>query len=57
MCKKEDKQLVIYRNKVYDIAKFLPLHPGGKKIVEDHMGKPIDAPFDDEGHSDTAKKY
>ena len=28
--KKEGKELVIYRNKVYDCSKFIKMHPGGK---------------------------
>ena len=48
---------MIYRNKVYDVAKFLNEHPGGKKLIVELTGKSIDAPFDDEGHSKTAQSY
>ena len=52
-----EKQLVIWKNKVYDATKFIPLHPGGKKILEREIGKRIDEPFEAEGHSDKAKSY
>ena len=32
-------------------------HPGGKAIIEKEIGKEIDEPFNDEGHSETAKSY
>ena len=57
LCKKEDKKLVIYQNKVYDVEKFMISHPGGKAIIEKEIGKEIDQPFDDEGHSKAAKSY
>ena len=31
--------------------------PGGKAIIEKEIGKEIDQPFDDEGHSKSAKSY
>ena len=56
-CEKENKKLVIYQNKVYDVEKFMISHPGGKAIIEKEIGKEIDQPFDDEGHSKGAKSY
>lgn len=56
-CKKDDKQIVIYKSKIYDITKFIKIHPGGKKVIQPHIGKPIDEPFGDQEHSDTAKSY
>ena len=55
--KKGDKKLVIYKNKVYDATKFMTFHPGGHKILEPLVGKPIDEEFDDQGHSNNAKTY
>ena len=57
LCKAENKELVIYKGKVYDVQKFAISHPGGKKIIQKDIGKSIDQPFDDEGHSSTAKSY
>lgn len=33
------------------------MHPGGKLVIEEHLGKSIDQPFDDTGHSKSAKSY
>lgn len=55
MYQKEGRELVIYQNKVYDVNKFIHKHPGGKKIIQMHLGKPIDEPFNEEGHSKTAQ--
>ena len=57
LCKAENKELVIYKGKVYDVQKFAISHPGGKKIILKDVGKSIDQPFDDEGHSSTAQSY
>ena len=57
LCKKDNKKLVIYENKVYDVEKFMISHPGGKAIIEKEIGKEIDEPFNLEEHSETAKSY
>ena len=57
LCKKEGRELVIYQSKVYDVQKFIISHPGGKAIIQKEIGKEIDVPFNDEGHSETAKSY
>ena len=33
------------------------MHPGGKKVIEEHLGKSIDEPFDETGHSKNAKTF
>ena len=33
--KEDGKELVIFKNKVYDVSKFINMHPGGKKILEE----------------------
>ena len=48
---------MIFKNKVYDISKFIKAHPGGRKVIEEHMGKPIDDPFNETGHSKAAQSY
>jgi hypothetical protein len=53
--KKEDRKLVIFGDKVLDVADFLGKHPGGRKIIEKHLGESIVKPFDDVEHSDVAK--
>lgn len=36
---KDGRQLIILSGMVYDIATFIPLHPGGVKILVSHIGK------------------
>ena len=57
MYKSEGRELVIYKTKVYEVTKFIRMHPGGRKVIEQYMGKPIDEPFEAEEHSDTAQTY
>lgn len=51
----------VLNNKVYDVTKFLDLHPGGRDVLIGHAGTDATQPFTDNGHSDTAyemmKKY
>jgi len=54
--KKEDRKLVIYGDKVLDVADFLGKHPGGRKIIEKLLGESIVKAFDDVEHSDVAKQ-
>lgn len=46
---------VIIKGKVYDVTNF-DKHPGGKDIFVDYAGQDATDPFEDEGHSATAKK-
>lgn len=34
----------------------MPLHPGGADFIEPYIGKCIDEPFEDQGHSKSAYK-
>ena len=54
--KKTDKKIVIYKGKVYDLADYVELHPGGAEFISDLYGKSIDEEFEDQGHSRSAKK-
>ena len=56
-CQKGDKKLVVYRGVVYDVSKFLDRHPGGRKILDPLIGKPIDKEFAEQEHSENAKTY
>lgn len=47
---------IILNNVVYDITTFLPLHPGGEKILIPLLGQDATNEFDDVGHSEEAKK-
>jgi len=42
--------------KVFDVTKYLPDHPGGPEIVLDYAGKNADDMFEDIGHSKTARE-
>jgi 4-hydroxysphinganine ceramide fatty acyl 2-hydroxylase len=40
---------------VYDVEKYLPLHPGGSDMIEPYLGKSIDEPFEENEHTKTAR--
>lgn len=42
---------VVYQGIVYDVADYLPAHPGGSAIIEPFFGKGIDEPFEDQEHT------
>ena len=44
---------IIYRNNVYDITKWIPLHPGGD-VIKYGLGKDISDLFEIVGHSNSA---
>jgi 4-hydroxysphinganine ceramide fatty acyl 2-hydroxylase len=47
---------VVYEGVVYDTSAYGDLHPGGKHFLEEHYGRSIDKPFDDQEHSKSAKR-
>jgi cytochrome b involved in lipid metabolism len=48
--------IVKYRDKKYDIHKFLKSHPAGEDILVPYKDKDITEAFDDIGHSKSALK-
>jgi len=48
--------IVTYRDKKYDIRKFLKSHPAGEDILVPYKDKDITEAFDDIGHSKSALK-
>lgn len=48
-----DLWMIIY-NKVYDLTKFVDLHPGGGEVMLDCAGVDASEAFEDVGHSDDA---
>ena len=42
---------MIYKNKVYDVTKFIPLHPAGPQSIIDYSGSDATEAFDAVGHS------
>ena len=51
---KEDDCWIIAKNNVYDVSKFINIHPGSKNAILKHAGKICDIDFD--FHSKNAKK-
>lgn len=49
----DDLWMVVY-NKVYDVSKFAPLHPGGVEVLVDCGGVDATEAFEDVGHSQDA---
>lgn len=49
----DDLWMVVY-NKVYDVTKFAPLHPGGVEVLVDCGGVDATEAFEDVGHSQDA---
>jgi cytochrome b involved in lipid metabolism len=46
----------VINNGVYDITKYLRLHPGGEEILMNVNGQDATTEFSDIGHSSSAKK-
>jgi cytochrome b involved in lipid metabolism len=45
---KEQKEVVLWQGVVYDVKAFKKEHPGGAVIIEEHLGKNIEKPFEEE---------
>ena len=53
----EDKNVwFVIHDKVYDVTKFLDMHPGGEEILEESSGKISTEEFEDVGHSGEARE-
>jgi cytochrome b involved in lipid metabolism len=48
---------IIYKNNVYDVTKFINLHPAGEKYLTDYAGADTSVEFDQVGHSEAASKW
>lgn len=53
---KETIKIVLFEGKVYDVAEYMPEHPGGAEYIEEHLGEDILEPFEDAEHTKAAKK-
>jgi cytochrome b involved in lipid metabolism len=53
-CKVTNRTLVVYNDQVLDLTDFQ--HPGPKEYITDNVGKDITKLFEDEDHSNYAKK-
>lgn len=47
---------MIFEGTVYDVEKYLPIHPGGSDMIEPYLGKAIDDPFEVNEHTKSARK-
>jgi len=45
---------MVYKNNVYDVTKFINLHPGGPNYILDYAGGDTSLEFDQAGHSGDA---
>ena len=43
---KNNRIYIIYKTNVYDITKYVKIHPGGEKIINDYNSKNVDKIFD-----------
>jgi cytochrome b involved in lipid metabolism len=50
------QEVVIFEGVVYDVTEFKNDHPGGSKIIVKELGKNVEEPFEEEGHSKAALK-
>ena len=52
----EGNQVIIFENVVYEVGDFMHTHPGGAKLIEDMLGKPIDEEYEDAEHTPSATR-
>jgi cytochrome b involved in lipid metabolism len=48
---------MVYKNKVYDVTKFINQHPAGANYLTDYAGADTSVEFDQAGHSEAASKW
>ena len=53
---KENRQIVIFEGKVYDVKDYMPNHPGGPQYISDKLGTNIEEAFEEAEHTKAAKK-
>lgn len=53
---KENNQVVIFENVVYDVKEYMPEHPGGADYIGKNLGKSIDQDFEEAEHTKFARK-
>lgn len=46
LCENENLVYIIYKNKAYEVSKYLRLHPGGSNIILENRSKDITKIFD-----------
>ena len=53
---KDNNQVIIFENVVYDVKDYMPEHPGGGELIANLLGKNIDEEFEEAEHTKTARK-
>lgn len=53
--KKTQQKVIVFEGAVYDVGSYLGQHPGGSDKIEEYLGKNIDEPFEDHGHTKSAR--
>ena len=53
---KDNNQVIIFDNVVYDVKEYAPQHPGGKDYILDRLGKDIKDDFEEFDHTKNALK-
>ena len=46
-----NKCIIVIKNRVYDVTKFIDEHPGGEEVLKEQHGRDASNPFEDVGHS------
>ncbi|TNV77759.1 hypothetical protein FGO68_gene8613 [Halteria grandinella] len=54
--KKTNLSLIAFKGTVYDAQSYIQHHPGGPAYLQRYVGRVIDTPFQELGHSNSARK-
>ena len=49
------QKVIIFEGAVYDVGSYISQHPGGADKIQEFLGKCIDEPFEDAGHTKSAR--
>ena len=52
----KNKCIIVIKNRVYDITKFIDEHPGGEEVLKEQHGLDATDAFEDTGHSSDARE-
>lgn len=52
--KQTGTKVVIFKGVVYEVGDYMRTHPGGEDLIENELGKSIDAPFEEAEHTKSA---
>lgn len=49
-----ETKVIVFKGVVYDVGDFMHSHPGGEDLIQEFLGKAIDAPFEEADHTKAA---